>query len=182
MRWGLDAEHRARYGMAEFAQNTWSAGLDRLLLGVTMDESEERFIGTALPLDDVDSSDVDLIGRLAECVDRIRTITDSFAVAKSLPAWCDELKRAIELLTSVTTADSWQVAHAYAEISALAPAASDSARAAGRARPGRGVGAARRRVPRSGQSGQLPYRHADHLHHAPDAIRAPSGDLPARRG
>ena len=127
VRWGLDAEHRARYGMAEFAQNTWSAGLDRLLLGVAMDESEERFIGTALPMDDVDSSDVDLIGRLAECVDRIRTITDSFAVPKSLPAWCDDLKRAIELLTSVTAADSWHVAHAYAEISALAPVGSDSA-------------------------------------------------------
>jgi exodeoxyribonuclease V gamma subunit len=125
VRWGLDAEHRAFYGMAEFAQNTWSAGLDRLLLGVAMDESEERFIGTALPMDDVDSSDVDLIGRLAECVDRIRTITDSFAVPKSLPAWCDDLKRAVELLTSVTQADSWQVAHAYAEISALAPAPSD---------------------------------------------------------
>jgi exodeoxyribonuclease V gamma subunit len=126
VRWGLDAEHRARDGMAEFAQNTWSAGLDRLLLGVAMDESEERFIGTALPLDDVDSSDVDLIGRLAECVDRIRTITDSFAVAKSLPAWCEEFKRAIELLTSVTTAEGWQIGHAYAEISALAGAASDS--------------------------------------------------------
>jgi exodeoxyribonuclease V gamma subunit len=125
VRWGLDAEHRSRYGMAQFAQNTWSAGLDRLLLGVAMDESEERFIGTALPMDDVDSSDVDLIGRLAECVDRIRTITDSFAVPKSLPAWCEDLKRAIELLTLVTPADSWQVAHAYAQISALAPAASD---------------------------------------------------------
>jgi exodeoxyribonuclease V gamma subunit len=126
VRWGLDAEHRARYGMAEFGQNTWAAGLDRLLLGVAMDESEERFIGTALPMDDVDSSDVDLIGRLAECVDRIRTITDSFAVPKSLPAWCEEFKRAIELLTSVTTADSWQVARAYSEISALAAAASES--------------------------------------------------------
>jgi exodeoxyribonuclease V gamma subunit len=124
VRWGLDAGHRVRYQMAEFAQNTWSAGLDRLLLGVAMDESEERFIGTALPLDDVDSSDVDLIGRLAECVDRIRTITDGFAAVKSLPAWCDDLKRAIELLTSVTPGDNWQVAHAYAEISALAAAAS----------------------------------------------------------
>jgi exodeoxyribonuclease V gamma subunit len=115
--------HRALQ-VAEFTQNPWSAGLDRLLIRVAMDESEERFIGTALPMDDVDSSDVDLIGRLAECVDRIRTLTDSFAVPKSLPAWCDDLKRAISA-TSVTT-DSWQVAHAYAEISALAAAASDS--------------------------------------------------------
>ena len=58
--------------MSAFSQNTWAAGLDRLLLGVAMDESDDRFLGTALPLDDVDSQDVDLIGRLAECLDRVR--------------------------------------------------------------------------------------------------------------
>ena len=124
VRWGLDAEHRSPYGMADFRQNTWTAGLDRLLLGVAMDESEERFLGTALPLDDVDSSDVDLVGRLAECVDRIRTITDGFAARQPLPAWCEAFKRAIELLTSVAPAEGWQLAHAYNEISSLAAAAS----------------------------------------------------------
>ena len=78
VRWGLDAEHRRPYGMAAFGQNTWAAGLDRLLLGVTMDEEGEHFIGTALPLDDVDSSDVDLVGRLAELVDRVRRLRRRF--------------------------------------------------------------------------------------------------------
>ena len=64
-------------GWAEFAQNTWSAGLDRLLLGVTMDETAQHFIGTTLPMDDVDSADVDLVGRLAECVHRVRDVTDA---------------------------------------------------------------------------------------------------------
>ena len=68
VRWGLDAERRGRFGLADFGQNTWAAGLDRLLLGVAMDESEQRFLGTALPMDDVDSSDVDLVNRLAELV------------------------------------------------------------------------------------------------------------------
>ncbi|HWH99607.1 MAG TPA: exodeoxyribonuclease V subunit gamma, partial [Propionibacteriaceae bacterium] len=80
VRWGFDAAHRARYGMSAFSQNTWAAGLDRLLLGVAMDESDDRFLGTALPLDDVDSQDVDLVGRLAECLDRVRSVTDSFAI------------------------------------------------------------------------------------------------------
>ena len=42
-----------------------------MLLGVTMDEEGNHFIGTALPLDEVDSSDVELVGRLAELVDRL---------------------------------------------------------------------------------------------------------------
>jgi exodeoxyribonuclease V gamma subunit len=129
VRWGLDAEHRAGFGMADFRQNTWTAGLDRLLLGIAMDETEERFIGTALPLDDVDSSDVDLVGRLAECVDRIRSVTDGLAVRQPLPAWCEGFKQAVELLTAVAPAESWQVTHAYSEISALAATASGQAAA-----------------------------------------------------
>ena len=72
VRWGLDADHRGGWGMGAFGQNTWSAGLDRLLLGVTMSGRDDHFIGTALPMEDIDSSDVDLVGRLGEAVDRRR--------------------------------------------------------------------------------------------------------------
>ena len=62
VRWGLDADYRKSYGLEHLGQNTWAAGLDRMLLGVTMDEEGNHFIGTALPLDEVDSSDVELVG------------------------------------------------------------------------------------------------------------------------
>src|SRR5215207_4337497 len=124
VRWGFDAGHRERCGMSAFAQNTWAAGLDRLLLGVAMDESDDRFLGTALPLDDVDSQDVDLIGRLAECLDRVRSLTGSFATRRPLASWCSTFREAIEELTSVLPTDSWQVAHAYGELSGLAEVAS----------------------------------------------------------
>ena len=120
VRWGLDGPHRARYGMDAFAQNTWTAGLDRLLLGVAMDETDQHFIGTTLPMDDVDSSDVDLIGRLAECVSRIRAITDACGVRQSLGSWVELFKQALQLLTAVPPADSWQLSHAYAELGRLA--------------------------------------------------------------
>ena len=55
------------------AANTWQAGLDRILLGVTMAEERQRLFGTALPLDDVDSGDIDLAGRLAEFLQRLQT-------------------------------------------------------------------------------------------------------------
>ncbi|MGH3613686.1 MAG: exodeoxyribonuclease V subunit gamma, partial [Pseudonocardia sp.] len=66
VRWGLDGAHRRPYGLERFGQNTWSAGLDRMLLGVAMSEDDGHWLGTALPLDDVDSSDVERVGRLAE--------------------------------------------------------------------------------------------------------------------
>jgi len=124
VRWGLDAERRGRFGLADFGQNTWAAGLDRLLLGVAMDESEQRFLGTALPMDDVDSSDVDLIGRLAELVARLRTLTDACRWPRPVADWVELFKSALELLTEVSPTDRWQQGHAYAELSRLAEAAS----------------------------------------------------------
>ena len=52
--------------MSAVPQNTWRTGLDRLLLGVTTAEDEPVWLDRALPLDDVDSSDIDLAGRLDE--------------------------------------------------------------------------------------------------------------------
>jgi exodeoxyribonuclease V gamma subunit len=125
VRWGLGPEHRRSFSMGQFAQNTWAAGLDRLLLGVTMDESGQHFIGTALPLDDVDSSDVDLVGRLAELVDRVRGLMVELESPRPLPAWVDLCRRAIDLLAAVPAQDSWQVSHAYAELGSLAQSAPD---------------------------------------------------------
>lgn len=128
VRWGLDAAHRARFGMEGFGQNTWAAGLDRLLLGVAMDEGEARFIGTVLPLDDVSSDDVDLVGRLAELLARVRGLVDVCLVPKSLPDWLSVCRETVELLTAVRPADRWQHAHAFAELARLEDRAGPPAR------------------------------------------------------
>ena len=125
VRWGLGPEHRRSFSMGQFAQNTWAAGLDRMLLGVTMDESGQHFIGTALPLDDVDSSDVDLVGRLAELVERVRCLMVELESPRPLTAWVDLCRRAIDLLASVPAQDGWQVSHAYAELGSLAQSSPD---------------------------------------------------------
>ena len=73
IRWGLDDTHRQRAGLDGVVENTWRAGLDRLLLGVAMSEDALPTTGGVLPLDDIGSQDVDLVGRLAEYVDRLDT-------------------------------------------------------------------------------------------------------------
>ena len=60
-----------RSSSPELPAGTWRFGLDRLLLGVTMTEDEQRLFGGVLPLDDVESGAIDLAGRLAELVDRL---------------------------------------------------------------------------------------------------------------
>ncbi len=112
VRWGLDAEGRRPFGLQQIRQNTWQTGLDRLLVGVTMDEDDLRTIDTALPLDDVDSTEIDLAGRLAELLDRLAAAVSSLSRAQPLEAWVTALAEAVESLVDVSPRDAWQLSQA----------------------------------------------------------------------
>ena len=85
--------------------NTWRAGLDRLLLGVGMTEDELPLVGGVLPLDDVDSGDIDLAGRLAELVDRVaRRGRRADAGRSRSPSWAAAIAAAADALTALRAA------------------------------------------------------------------------------
>ena len=127
VRWGLDATRRSRFDLQRFPQNTWRAGIDRLLLGVTMSEQDQNWLGLALPLDDVGSSDIELAGSLAELVSRLRTALDALSVDQPLGDWLDALIAGVSSLTSQADADEWQRAQLLTEISVLRDGAADRA-------------------------------------------------------
>lgn len=109
IRWGFDAAHRRAYRLEALDAGTWRKGLDRLLLGVTMTEDEQRrFADTVLPLDDVDSSVIELAGRLAELLDRLEAALASFAGRRRLPGWLEALAGAADALTLASPSDAWQ--------------------------------------------------------------------------
>ena len=108
VRWGEGPSRRARYGLGAVAQGTWRTATDRLLLGVAMAEEDHRFVGSALPLDDVDSTDVDLAGRFAELVDRLTALLADLDGAYPVGTWFDALERALVLLTAADPTDAWQ--------------------------------------------------------------------------
>jgi exodeoxyribonuclease V gamma subunit len=113
VRWGLNERSRARYGLQALPQNTWRTGLNRILLGVAMSEDEPGYLGLALPLDDVESSDIDLAGRLAELVDRLAISAQQLTGSQSLQAWVTALTDAVDGLASVPVGDSWQREQAH---------------------------------------------------------------------
>jgi exodeoxyribonuclease V gamma subunit len=108
VRWGFDGAHRTPWGVPEFEANTWMAGLDRLLLGVAMSEEGERLFEGTLPLDDVASGWVDLAGRLAELVDRVRTAVDGLTGRHPISGWRDAIASATESLAEVSPSAAWQ--------------------------------------------------------------------------
>ncbi|MDF9714961.1 exodeoxyribonuclease V subunit gamma [Nocardioides sp. ChNu-99] len=121
VRWGFDAEHRADYGLGHVAQNTWRAGLDRVLLGVAVAGDVPRWVGSALPLDDVGSGDADLAGRFAELVDRLEHGLDRLHGPASAEEWVAAIGEVVTSLAAVPPRDAWQAAELERELRRLAP-------------------------------------------------------------
>ncbi|WP_199433652.1 exodeoxyribonuclease V subunit gamma [Qaidamihabitans albus] len=115
-RWGLGERQRAAHGLGQVRQNTFATALDRLLLGVAADETGLEWLGLALPLDDVDSSDVDLAGRFAEFVDRLASVLARLTGQQPAGEWTSVLGRALDLLTDVPPDAAWQRMQAGREL------------------------------------------------------------------
>ena len=128
IRWGLDAEGRADYRLERFGQNTWRAGLDRVLVGVAMAEDEHRWLGAALPVDDVSSGDIDLVGALGEYVDRLDAAVDALTAAGTVADWVRALADGVRSLTAVPVRDAWQLAQFDRELARIADAAAGGSR------------------------------------------------------
>ncbi|MGN6299697.1 MAG: exodeoxyribonuclease V subunit gamma [Angustibacter sp.] len=110
--WGEDVGRRARFGLGELRQGTWDTALDRLLLGVAMADEDARFVGSALPLDDVDSTDIDLAGRLAELLDRLSAVLEGLDRRAPVGQWLDRLDLALDQLADAPPAQAWQLVQA----------------------------------------------------------------------
>lgn len=126
VRWGLSPAHRGAYGLAGFRQNTWFAGLQRMLLGVALGETDLVSAGTVLPLDDVGSSDVDLVGGLTELVGRLSRLMAEFERPGTLAEWVERCRGALSVLAETTHGEEWQLGDVWAALSRLGERAGGS--------------------------------------------------------
>ncbi|MFX0577424.1 exodeoxyribonuclease V subunit gamma [Nocardia nepalensis] len=124
-RWGIGQRQRQAFGLADFAQNTLNSAVDRILLGVTADESREDWLDLALPLDDVDSNDVDLAGRFAEFIDRLAVCLRDLRGPRPAHEWAQILGRCLDLLTDVPDSQAWVRTEARRELAAATDHAGD---------------------------------------------------------
>jgi exodeoxyribonuclease V gamma subunit len=108
IRWGLDAGRRARFKLERVPEGTWQAGLQRLLLGVTMTEDGQRLFREVRPLDDVDSGSIDLAGRLSELMARLAVTLDALGTRQPLSEWAEAIAAAVDALTATAGRERWQ--------------------------------------------------------------------------
>lgn len=118
--WGADLASRARYGV-RFGQGTWQVGLDRLALGVAMSDDGARSmpipgrrhdpgvpdVDALVAGDDIASTEIDLLGRFTEAVERILDVVARLDGHQTVSAWIDTLEDALAVLTVVESADRW---------------------------------------------------------------------------
>ncbi len=108
IRWGFDVRHREPFKLGGVKANTWRQGLDRLMIGVAMTEEDQRLIEGVLPLDDVESSAIELAGRFAEYVDRVRAAVEDLAGPQPIGQWARAIADAADALTATSDRDAWQ--------------------------------------------------------------------------
>ncbi|TDE98903.1 exodeoxyribonuclease V subunit gamma [Occultella glacieicola] len=123
IRWGLDANHRATYQLGNFTQNTWRTGLDRVLTGAALDGRDTTHLGQTVALDDLDSGDIDLAGRLAELIDRIGTTLGTLHECRAAGDWTRTLREGVLGLADVAPADAWQATQLERELARIESAA-----------------------------------------------------------
>jgi len=85
IRWGFDGAQRAAHGFAAFEENTWRAGLDRLLLGQAMRESDELFAGV-LPSEEANGA-ADTLDRFLAFVSALASLNDRLQTDRPVPDW-----------------------------------------------------------------------------------------------
>ncbi|MCW2544226.1 MAG: recC, partial [Frankiales bacterium] len=127
IRWAFDAAHREPFGLQRYVQNTWRFGLDRVLAGVAVSDDADRFFGATLPLDDVGSTSIDLAGRLAELLDRLREVTDRLSGSHPVAHWLESVGDGVDQLTAVARGDEWQSAQVHRELAGMLDATAGSA-------------------------------------------------------
>lgn len=123
VRWGVDPAHRTRFGVVA-AQNTWLAGLDRLLAGLAMSD-ELSWLGPVSPSNEVAASDADLLGKFAELVSRVRWFAHVSAAKQSLGEWTDLLRTALDRFTVPLDESRWMYEQIWGELADLDDQAED---------------------------------------------------------
>ena len=125
VRWGLNAQHREAFGVSGLGDvNTWRAGLDRVLLGIAVENPSFRSVRDVLPVE-VLAGRIDLVGNLIEIVELLEGATHTVRQPQTLANWLewfDEFVAALIVAGPDEESEASRVSRAIAEIREVAEA------------------------------------------------------------
>ncbi len=104
IRWGVDEESKRRLGLPPLRENTWQAGLDRLLMSWPMQGWEAEFSGI-FPFQRVEEDQWETAGRFLDLLDTLFKLRQGVEREHTLGEWSDLLGMAIDALYLPSPAD-----------------------------------------------------------------------------
>jgi exodeoxyribonuclease V gamma subunit len=87
IRWGIDADFRRKFGLPGFSENTWEAGIKRLLLGYAMPGFDRQMFAGIVPFDHIEGNAVTILGKLLEFLDRVFSCVTTLNKPRTLSDW-----------------------------------------------------------------------------------------------
>jgi exodeoxyribonuclease V gamma subunit len=93
IRWGIDANHRARFGLPAHHEHTWRFGLDRLLLGFALPAGGAHLYAGILPYDEAEGSLGEVLGRFQSFAEAAIALDSELAEPRPVAAWAAALRR-----------------------------------------------------------------------------------------
>jgi exodeoxyribonuclease V gamma subunit len=94
IRWGIDKQHKTAMNLPEFEENTWRAGLKRLLLGYAL--PSESMFADILPFNDIEGEDTLILGKLVAVIDKLFDLVQALKEQRSIHQWVQFLMQMLE--------------------------------------------------------------------------------------
>jgi exodeoxyribonuclease V gamma subunit len=91
IRWGIDKSHKERMDLPAIPENTWRAGLDRLLLGYAMPGQDQHIFKSILPYDNIEGKNTQLLGNFLDFVEPLFQHIHILEQKHSLETWSEIL-------------------------------------------------------------------------------------------
>ena len=96
IRWGVDGLDRKQQGLPDFEENSWRAGLRRLMLGYALPLEGDRLFEGILPYEDMEGERSQVLGRFAEFLERLIDQVRGFDEPRRLTGWSEALLSLVE--------------------------------------------------------------------------------------
>jgi len=96
IRWGIDNTSRQQLGLPANSENTWRAGIQRLLLGYAMPGNNQQMFNGILPYDNIEGNEIHSFGKFLDFTDCVFRYAEALKRPRQLKQWCTLLKQLLD--------------------------------------------------------------------------------------
>ena len=89
--WGIDKDHKIDINLPDYIENTWRAGLDRLLLGYATPGDNKILFKNILPYDPMEGNNTKILGKFLDYTEILFALTKILLKKHTLTEWSEIL-------------------------------------------------------------------------------------------